>query len=70
MTRNSLEDVVQPSGVRRCGHEWRLLAPVPADGETAPRSDVLRHSHLLDAAWYVGTGLLAGNDLRDSESGN
>jgi hypothetical protein len=64
MTAGPVTDLVEPGGVRRCGREWRLLDPVPTDGETAPRRRMLRHSsYFLDPAWCVATGLLAGGDI-------
>lgn len=40
------------TGVRRCGAEWRLLDPWPADGVTGPRLAMRRHSfYSLDPAW-------------------
>jgi hypothetical protein len=64
MTAGPVTDFLEPGGVRRCGREWRLLDPVPTDGETAPRRRMLRHSsYFLDPAWCVATGLLAGGDI-------
>lgn len=63
MSAEPVPDVMLPTGVRRCGHEWRLLDPVPTDGETLPRREMLRHSsYYLDPAWAVATGLLARTD--------
>lgn len=41
------------TGVRICGTlEWRLLDPVPTDGQTAKRWPILAHSdYFLDPAW-------------------
>jgi len=42
----------QLTGVRRCGPEWRLLDPEPADGLSVPRLAMRRHSfYTLDPAW-------------------
>ncbi|MFC4855306.1 hypothetical protein [Actinophytocola glycyrrhizae] len=47
------DDETDPvTGIRRCGTEWRLLDPWPADGESAPRLAMRRHSfYSLEPAW-------------------
>jgi hypothetical protein len=48
-----LDDETDPvTGIRRCGAEWRMLDPWPADGESRPRLAMRRHSfYSLDPAW-------------------
>jgi hypothetical protein len=40
------------TGLRRCGAEWRLLDPCPADGVLAPRQAMRRHSSFsVEPVW-------------------
>jgi pimeloyl-ACP methyl ester carboxylesterase len=54
------DDETDPStGIRRCGAEWRLLDPWPADGVTGPRLAMRRHScYSLDPAWQLALAAL------------
>lgn len=49
------DDETDPvTGIRRCGAEWRMLDPWPADGESRPRLAMRRHSfYSLDPAWEL-----------------
>jgi hypothetical protein len=49
------------TGVRRCGGDWRLLDPVPADGVGGPRLAMRKHSgYPNDPAWLVAMEALVG----------
>ncbi|MFI7675807.1 hypothetical protein [Actinophytocola sp. NPDC049390] len=70
------DDETDPvTGVRRCGAEWRVLDPWPADGESRPRQAMRRHScYSLDPAWDVALATLTarhrdddGDDDRDAD---
>ena len=54
------DDETDPvTGIRRCGAEWRVLDPWPADGETRPRLAMRRHSfYSLDPAWDLALATL------------
>jgi pimeloyl-ACP methyl ester carboxylesterase len=55
------------TGVRRCGSEWRLLDPCPADGHTAPRLAMLRHSsYSTDPVWAAALAELTGRYPRSA----
>ncbi len=52
LTPVAVPDVIRPGGVRECEAEWRLLDPIPTDGETLPHRRILAHSgYFLDPAW-------------------
>jgi len=52
LTPVAVPDVIGPDGVRECEAEWRLLDPIPTDGETLPHRPILAHSgYFLDPAW-------------------
>jgi hypothetical protein len=52
-TPDPQHDEIDPdTGLRECGPEWRLLDPVPADGQGSPHWGLRRHSsYSLDPAW-------------------
>jgi hypothetical protein len=54
------DDETDPvTGIRRCGAEWRMLDPWPADGESRPRLAMRRHSfYSLDPAWDLALATL------------
>ena len=54
------DDETDPlTGIRRCGAEWRLLDPWPADGDTGPRLAMRRHSfYSLEPAWDLALSVL------------
>jgi hypothetical protein len=54
------DDETDPvTGIRRCGAEWRLLDPWPADGDTGPRLAMRRHSfYSLEPAWDLALSAL------------
>ncbi|HEX6360532.1 hypothetical protein [Actinophytocola sp.] len=56
------------TGVRRCGAEWRLLDPCPADGITAPRQAMRRHSWFsLDPVWTLAVAELTAPYRRPAD---
>jgi hypothetical protein len=58
------------TGVRRCGAEWRLLDPCPADGITAPRHALRRHSSFsVDPVWTLALAELTAPYRRRSGDG-
>ncbi|GAB1515969.1 hypothetical protein [Actinophytocola sp. KF-1] len=54
------DDETDPvTGIRRCGAEWRVLDPWPADGASRPRLAMRRHScYSLDPAWDLALATL------------
>ncbi|MET0865936.1 MAG: hypothetical protein ABWZ98_16515 [Nakamurella sp.] len=47
------------TGVRRCGDDWRLLDPAPADGIDGPRLAMRKHSgYSQDPVWLIAMDAL------------
>jgi hypothetical protein len=65
------DEIDQDTGIRICGPEWRLLDPVPADGQGSPHWGLRRHSsYSLDPAWPAALAkLVAGRYGSDARSG-
>jgi len=56
------------TGVRRCGSEWRLLDPCPADGMTTPRLAMCRHTGFsMDPAWTLALAELTAPYRRSGD---
>ncbi|MBB4909705.1 hypothetical protein [Actinophytocola algeriensis] len=64
------DDETDPvTGIRRCGAEWRLLDPWPADGDTGPRLAMRRHSfYSLEPAWDLALSALTAPYTRTNRA--
>jgi hypothetical protein len=54
LDEDCVDELDPTTGVRRCGNEWRLLDPCPADGVHTPRQAMRRHTGFsVEPAWTL-----------------
>jgi hypothetical protein len=61
-----LADAVFPTGLRVCGHDWRLLDPVPQDqrADDGPVAQIRAHSsYSADPSWVYAVNAVGGGHL-------